>query len=144
MCFKNKRSDVRKIYKTTDGYFTSNFKIKKPRRVAVLYQRDDGAVILVRIHSKKGKDLKNFVPNFTLKSKKHKSLSEDSIVYNKLIFGRKVNGKFEKIHPNDFIYLDDKLSYSELFKLRRKINSNKFKHKISKYKLIRKWNNHFK
>ena len=69
---------------------------------------------------------------------------EDSIVYNKLTFGRKVDGKFEKIHPNDFICLDDKLSYSELFKLRRKINSNKFKHKISKYKLIRKWERHFK
>ena len=47
-------------------------------------------------------------------------------------------GNLKKYNPNDFIYLDDKLSYSELFKLRRKINSNKFKHKISKYKLIRK------
>ena len=31
---------------------------------------------------------------------------------------------FKKYNPNDFIYLDDKLSYSELFKLRRKINLN--------------------
>ena len=96
MCFKNKRSNLRKIYKTTDGYFTSNFKIKKPRRVIVLYQRDDGAVILARIHSKSNKNLKSFVPKFVLKSKKHKSLTEDSIVHDRLIFGRKVDGKFEK------------------------------------------------
>ena len=40
---RKKVSDKRKIYKTTDGYFTRNDKNTKPRRIAVVKQRkDDG------------------------------------------------------------------------------------------------------
>ena len=48
-----KKTDVRKIYNTTDGYFNSRTDIKKPRKVAVIHQRDDKAVAVVKIHSKK-------------------------------------------------------------------------------------------
>jgi len=51
-----KESDKRKIYKTTDGYFTGDEKIKKPRRVAVVEQsKDDGALAVCKIYSKKDK-----------------------------------------------------------------------------------------
>lgn len=51
---KKQKSDVRKIYKTTDGYLAGNERSKKPRRVAVVKQRkDDGAMAVVKIYSKK-------------------------------------------------------------------------------------------
>ena len=51
---KKHKSAVRKIYKTTDGYLSGRADIKKPRRVAVIHQRkDDGALAVVKIFSKK-------------------------------------------------------------------------------------------
>ena len=65
------KKDIRKIYKTTDGYFNSRLDIKKTRLVAVLYQRDDSAVIVTKIYSKKNKKGNAYINKLTLKPKKH-------------------------------------------------------------------------
>ena len=65
------KKDIRKIYKTTDGYFTSNEKIRKPRPIAVIHQRDDKAVAIVKLHSAK-ENRRNVIPNVKIKSKKQK------------------------------------------------------------------------
>ena len=47
---KKTKSDVRKIYKTTDSFFTGRSDIDKTRRVAAVEQRkDDGALAVVKI-----------------------------------------------------------------------------------------------
>ena len=51
-----KKSDVGKIYQTTDGFFNDKPHIKKPRRVVALQQRkDDGAIVVSKIYSKEEK-----------------------------------------------------------------------------------------
>ena len=73
---KKQKSDVRKIYKTTDGYFTRSDKNTKPRRVAVVKQRkDDGAMAVVKIYSKKDKSGKAYVEKLVLKPENHSSLT---------------------------------------------------------------------
>ncbi len=87
---RKKQSDILKIYKTTDGFFTDNVKITKPRRVAVVDQRkDDNAVAVVTIFSKKGKTSDRFVERVTLKPKRHNSLTEKSVVENEVRIGVK-------------------------------------------------------
>ena len=138
------KKDIRKIYKTTDGYFNSRLDIKKTRLVAVLYQRDDSAVIVTKIYSKKNKKGNAYINKLTLKPKKHKSLKEDSIVGNSLIYGKLIDGKKHKIDPNDFIYTDDKLTYTEFLLIKQKINSQTSKHLKTKKATIKKWKRHFK
>lgn len=142
MCFK--KTDKRKIYNTTDGYFNSRLDIKKPRKVAVIHQRDDKAVAVVKIHSKKNKKGNAYISNLVLKPKKHKSLNEESIVSNSLIYGKDVKGKKYKIDPNDFTYTNDKLTYSEYLKIKHKVNADTKQHKKTRNKTLKRWKNHFK
>ena len=133
-----KKSYVGKIYKTTDGYFTGSNHIKKPRRVAVIHQRkDDNAVAVVKIRSKKDKVSNYYIPKLILKPKNHPSLTKDSIVENNIIVGKKEDGKFKSIYTTEFVELNDKLTRSELRKIKKatkKSNKNK----------IKKWKRHFK
>ena len=73
------KKDVRKIMKTTDGYFTGKAIIRKPRRVIVVDQRkSDGAIAVSKIYSQKGKSGNSYVQGFTLSPKAHSSLTETS------------------------------------------------------------------
>ena len=72
---KKKKTDVKKIYKTTDGIFTGRADIDKPRRVAAIEQRkDDGALAVVKIRSRKGKGGKSYITGLVLKPKVRKGV----------------------------------------------------------------------
>lgn len=136
MCKKS--NDVGKIYRTTDGYFTSSYRIKKPRRVAIIYQRkDDKAIAVVKIYSKKNKSGNPYISKLVLKPNKHPSLTEDSIVGKRLIIGKKENESYKAIYTEDFINLNDKVTRRELKKIKKAIK------KINKNK-IKKWQKHFR
>lgn len=60
-----KKTAVKQIYKTTDGYLSNKPAIKKPRNVAAIEQRKkDGAVAVVKISSKEGKEKRSVKPLF--------------------------------------------------------------------------------
>lgn len=142
MCTKNR--DVRKIYQTTDGYFNDRLDIKKTRKVAVIHQRDDKAVVVVKLYSKKNKVGNAYIENLVLYPEKHKSLSEETLIGNSLIYGKSVNGKKHKIDPNDFTYTEDKLTHTEYHKIRCKVNADTRQHKKTRNKTIKRWKSHFK
>ena len=76
-----KKSDIGKIMKTTDGYFNNRQDIKKERNVAVVAQRkDDGAVAVVKIRSEKEGRQNTSIKGVTLTPKKHPTLTENSLV----------------------------------------------------------------
>lgn len=141
-----KKSDVRKIYKTTDGYFTENPKIKKPRRVAVVKQRtDDGALAVCKIYSKEEKEGTRFVQNLTLSPKKHKSLTEDSIVGGNVIVGTKGKDKtYKPIQSRDLSPTRDKLTKKEHRRIMENLGGGIEKYKKTNEKLLEDWENHFK
>lgn len=64
---------------------------------------------------KKNKKGNAYISNLVLKPRKHKSLNEESIVSNSLIYGKDVKGKKYKIDSNDFTYTNDKFTYLEYF-----------------------------
>ncbi len=142
---KRYKSAVRKIYKTTDGYLSGRADIKKPRRVAVIDQRkDDGALAVVKIYSKKDKQGKAFLKRPVLKPKKHPSLSEPSIVGKKVHIGSKDGATYKAIYKGDLRETGDKLTIWErlliLFGVRGKTKGQKKAHKTK----MKKWRNHFK
>lgn len=141
-----KKSDVRKIYKTTDGYFTQDAKNKKPRSVAVIKQRkDDGAIAVCKIHSKEGKDEKRKVQGLVLSPKKHKSLKVDSVVSsNPIVATKGKDGKFKAIHARDFEPTKDKLNKKEHRHIMENLGGGIEKHKATNAKLLKDWENHFK
>lgn len=148
MCRK-KKSSVGKIYKTTDGALRGRSDIKKPRNVAVVKQRkDDGAVAVVKIYSKKGKEAKigkNYIPGLTLSSDKHSSLTEDSIVGRQVIFGVKTDtGKYESLYPSNYRDTKDNLTRQELRKVKREVHNDKKKHRKKYKSKVKKWKKHFK
>ncbi len=141
-----KKTDVGKIYKTTDGFFTQNDDITKPRRVAVIKKRkDDGAVAVVKIYSAKGKKGNNYIKGVILLPEKHSSLTEPSIVGSKVYIGTKgKNGKHRPIMERDLSDTNDKLTRRERQKISRKAGGPTRKNKKTSRKKIRLWKKHFK
>ena len=143
MCFYRK-SDVGKIYKTTDGYFFGRSDIKKPRHIAVIHQRKDKAVAVVKLYGKKEKKGKSYIKNIVLNPKKHKALKEDTIVGNSIILGKKINKKKMPLYTNEFKYVQDKLSFSEYLNIRLKVNADTQQHKKTRNDTLKKWKNFFR
>ena len=135
-----KRSDVTKIYKTTDGLFTGRADITKPRRVAAIDQRkDDGALAVVKIYSKKGRDGKLYIDKLVLKPEDHESLTEDSIVGSKLLVGIKIKTEsgeeYKPLFERDFAETGDRLTKAEHKAIKKGIRNKG---------TAKKWKKHFK
>ena len=143
---EQKKSDVRKIYKTIDGYFTDNSKIDKPRRVAVIDQRkDDGALAVVKIYSKKDKKGKAYVDKVVLRPKNHSSLTEDSIVGSKIHIGRKgKDGQYKAILAREMKPTNDELTKREHRKIKKYNGGKTKKNKKTAKRTLRLWKKHFK
>lgn len=154
MCWKRKekkkpqvkkKPDVKKIYKTTDGYFTGNKEITKPRRVAVIDQRkDDGALSVVKIYSKKNKQGKMYMEGVTLSPQKHNSLTEASIVGNQVHIGVKNGKNYLPIYSRDFTESQDRLTKKEHRTIKRKAGGKNRKNRKTTKKKLKKWKKHFK
>ncbi|MCD8309458.1 MAG: hypothetical protein LUD19_06360 [Clostridia bacterium] len=146
MCKRKVKSDKRKIYKTTDGYFNDKAYIKKPRRVAVVHQRkDDGAVAVVKIYSKKEKKGKAYINNLTLKPDKHSSITEDSVVGSQVNFGVKSsNNNYRAIKTRDLVDTGDKLTTGEYRKVKKGIQNDTSQHRKTYKNTVKKWKNHFR
>ena len=143
---KKQKSDVRKIYKTTDGYFTRSDKNTKPRRVAVVKQRkDDGAMAVVKIYSKKDKSGKAYVEKLVLKPENHSSLTEDSIVGRRVYVGTKnKSGEYTPIFKGDLQETDDKLTRREHCIVMRQAGGATKQNRKTLKKTLGAWKKHFK
>lgn len=136
-----KKGDVRKIFKTTDGYFTQNPNIKKKRRVAVVDQRKkDGALAVAKIYSKEGKSGKAYVENIVLKPENHSSLTKDSLVGSQVIIGTKGRDKkFNAIYKGDLESTDDKLTKKEHRAVKKAVHNDTKEHRKTYEKKMQKW-----
>ena len=143
---RKKKSDVRKIYKTTDGYFTQNDKIKKPRHVAVIDQRkDDGALAVTKIYSQEGKSGDLYLEKPVLTPKKHSALKENSIVGRHVQVATKgKDKKYKPIYSRDLEETGDKLTRKEHRQIKRNLGGTDKKRQESSKKLLKDWHNHFK
>lgn len=135
-----KTSDVKKIYKTTDGMFTGRPDIDKSRRVATVAQRkDDGALAVVKIYSKKDRNGKAYIDKLVLKPEEHTSLTEDSIVGSKVLVGVKVKTKngeeFKPIFERDLSDTGDRLTRKEHKAVKKGVRNKG---------TVKKWRKHFK
>lgn len=142
------RKAVKKIYATTDGYFNNKPRQKKPRYVAVVDQRDDGAVAVVKIYSKGDKEQKGtnaYIKDLTLSPNEHTVLKEDSIVGNQFIIGvKQTDGSFKPIHTRDFNATNDKLTTQEHKKIKENVQNDTIQHRSTHKRKMEKWHSHFK
>ena len=154
---KKKKSDVGKIYKTTDGYFTQNPAITKKRRVAVIDQRDsDGALAVTKIYSKydeNGKERKGkaYIDDLTLSPKKHSSLNHESIVGTQVHIGTKKAGvktpaekNFQPIIKRELEPTKDRLTKAELKKVQDSVHNDTPGHRATHERTMEKWHSGFK
>lgn len=137
MCFK-KKSAVRKIFKTTDGFFNNKPHIKKPRLVVAVYQRkNDGALAVTKLHSYKGKIKNTDIKNLVLKPNNHSSLTKISTVENKVIWGINIDSKNKRpIYESDLTPTFDKVNLFEFAKIKNGIKGHK--------KTLHKWKKNLK
>lgn len=149
MCRRKK--DVRKIYMTTDGYLSARPDIKKHRRVAAIDQRrDDGALAVVKIYSKKGKDGKNYIEKLVLTKNAHPlAIKKDSIVGRNVIIGtqeKTPDGKviYKPIFERDMDYTGDKLTREELNIIKKEAGGSTRKYRKTHKKKMKKWHKHFR
>lgn len=138
-----KKGEVRKIYKTTDGFFTQNPNIKKKRRVAVIDQRKkDGALAVTKIYSKEGRSGKAYVDKVVLKPEKHSSLTKESIVGSQVIIGTKsFNKKYAAIYKSDLEATGDRLTKKEHRSIKKAVHNDTKGHRKTYKKKMRKWHN---
>ena len=142
---RKKRNDEGKIYQTTDGFFYDNNikRNKKKRLVVAVNQRDDGAVTVAKIHSKNGKNEKNYIKGLILKPNDHSSLSTDSVISIRNILGVRRNGLKYPIYPDNLTKTSDELSKREIMIVKKKIGGKNFKERKTYKKTLRKWKKHF-
>lgn len=144
---RKKRSAKGKIYKTTDGFLGNYPPNKKTRRVAAIDQRKtDGALAVVKITKKRGKEnksRKNIVPNLELSPDEHNSLTEASLVVRQVIIGVKDGETFKPIYIRGLEKTDDKLTRRELIKIMKSINDTP-QHRKSHKNKMRRWRRGFK
>lgn len=140
---KAKETSVKKIYKTTDGFLSNSPRVKKQRRVAAVEQRKkDGAIAVVKIFSKEGKEEKigkDFIPNLELSPEQHSSLTETSIIGRNVIFGIKNGSNYKLIFASDLEKTDDFLTKKELSAIRKAVHNCKKEHRKTYKKKRRKW-----
>lgn len=143
-----KKTAVKQIYKTTDGYLSNKPAIKKPRNVAAIEQRKkDGAVAVVKISSKEGKEKKvgkTFIPKVELTPDKHPALTKTSIVSRQVIVGVKDGDTFKPILTRDLKNTGDKLTRKELKAIRKAVQNDTKQHRRTYKKKIKKWRKGFK
>ena len=144
----NKKSDIGKIYKTTEGFLRGNKRNKEVRRIVVIDQRDDTAIAYSKIYSLEGKEDKldegkDFVKDLILKPEDHSSLTEDSIIGNNFKINRNKCGTPVTIYPDELEETNDKVTSEELKTINDSI-IKKNKYKKSRKSKIKKWKNHFK
>ena len=138
----------KKLYLTTDGFFTDRPDIRKERTVAeVLRRNSDGAIAVVKIYSKEGKEEKigkTFIPGLVLKPEDHPTLTEDSIVGREVFFGvKQQNGQYRAFYASDFQSTEDSLSITELQKILREVHNDAANHRATYENKRRNWRNHF-
>lgn len=145
---RKRKTAVKQIYKTTDGYLSNKPAIKKPRNVAAIEQRKtDGAVAVVKISSKEGKEQKvgkTFIPKVELTPDKHPALNKTSIVSRQVIVGVKDGDTFKPILTRDLKSTGDKLTRKELKAIRKAVNNDTKQHRKTYKKKLKKWRNGFK
>ena len=150
MCWKKKKgSDVKKIYKTTDGTLTNRPDIDKPRRVVAVDQRkDDGALAVAKIRSRKGKGGKSYITALILKPEDHISLTEESIVEKRVYIGIKIETEegttFKPIFERDLSDTGDRLTNKEYRKVKKGVSGDTKQHKQTYKRKMRRWRKHFK
>ena len=152
MCWKKKekkRSDIKKIYKTTDGMLTNRPDIDKPRRVAAIEQRkDDGALAVVKIRSKKGKGGKSYKKEVVMKTENHISLTEESIVEKRVYIGVKIETEegttFKPIFDRELEDTGDRLTNGEYRKVKRGVAGETKQHRKTYKSKMKRWRKHFK
>lgn len=131
------------MYKTTDGFLGGKPHIKKPRTVAATEQRKaDGAIAVVKISSKEGKEEKigkDFIPDLELNPQDHTALTETSIVSRQVIFGVKDGDKFKPLYTSDLTETGDKLTEQELKKINKEVHNTLKKHRKTYEKKKQKW-----
>ena len=143
-----KKSAVKNIYKTTDGFLSSKLAIKKPRNVAAIDQRKkDGAVAVVKIFSKEGKEEKigkNFISNLELVPEKHSALTKTSVVSRQVIVGVKDGDTFKPIYTSDLSKTGDKLTRKELKAIRKAVQNDTKQHRKTHKRKMKRWRKGFK
>ncbi len=140
---KVKRGD---ILKTTDGFLRDNPTYKKDRPVVVYAKRkDDGALAISKIHTKKGKDPKNYISNLTLEPQTHTSLTDTSVIEKRVIFGVKdKSNNYKPIYSSDLIKTSDRLNFNERHKQKKGAGGDTKKNKKTLKTTIKKWKKHFR
>ncbi len=144
--FKRKKTAKRgDFYKTTDSFLRGKENVGKKRTVVVYDKRkDDGALAVSKIYSKKNKNKKNLIDDLTLTPKKHKSLTEDSAIGTRVVWGTKNGKDFKPIYSSDMQKVNDKLTRSERKKYIKNAGGKEEKHKQTLRTTTDKWKKHFK
>lgn len=143
---RKKKSADGKIYKTTEGFLGDYPLNKKRRRVAVVEQReDDGAVAIVKIFSKKGRNGKAFIANLILTPEEHKSLTENSIVGSQVIIGiKQKNGTYKPIFTRELTETGDALTEEEMEAVKKGVHNDTPQHRETYKKRMKRWRRHFR
>lgn len=86
---KKNKNYTNKILQSSDGFIGGKDKKIKPRKVLVIYQRDDDALAISKLYSKNGKKNRNIISSIILSPKKHTSLTKKLLLAKEYIMGEK-------------------------------------------------------
>lgn len=89
-CYEEKKKNyTNKILQSSDGFIAGLDKKIKPRKVLVVSQRDDDALTISKLYSKKGKNTKNIINKIILSPKNHSFLTKKLLLVKEYIMVEK-------------------------------------------------------
>lgn len=141
---KKKKNYTNKILQSSDGFIAGLDKKIKPRKVLVVSQRDDDALAISKLYSKKGKNTKNIINKVILSPKNHSSLTKKTVVGKRVHYGRKINGNYVPFYMSDFNDTNDRITKLEKSSINKYKRKNDLKDYKQTKKALNKWKNRFK
>ncbi|MCM1289309.1 MAG: hypothetical protein NC132_01470 [Corallococcus sp.] len=141
-----KPKEVGKIYKTTDGALRGKPLLDTKKRAVVVTQRrrKDGALGVNKIHKLEGRNPQDkvYIQDLVLSPKDHPSLTKESIVEKRTLWGKNKNST--PIYKGDLTPTADKLTRKEYKKVRKGLGGQTKKNKKTYKRTLRNWQNGFK
>ena len=134
---KSKKNFVGKILKTTDGSLQGKTHIKKPRRVIVVYQRDDGCIGVCKVFG--SESLNDKRKGLRLKPTTQNGLTKKSLAEYRVYFGAKrKDGSYHAFSYENFTDSGSRVRPLDVFKIRIALLM-----KPSSRRIVKAWKRHF-
>lgn len=113
---KKRKNHIGEIHTTYDGLTNGRKHVKKKRKVVIVDQNLNDELVVSKLHEYDESRVPYSIPDVVLKPDDHPSLTKNTLIENKTMYGfKQENGKYKTIVIDDLDKKPDGTSYENTF-----------------------------